>query len=158
MGKGRKPHPTAMKRLNGNPGKRPLPQDEPRASVGEPACPDYIRDDAVAWGKWCDLVVVLDELELLTTADGEVLSQYCRTYSALQKAIADIDKHGLTVESVTEKGIAIKRNPADASRWAAEALLAKLEPELGLTASGRTKLKTRKKAPENPLIALAKLG
>ena len=36
---GRKPKPTAMKNLEGNPGKRKLNKDEPVPAKGMPGCP-----------------------------------------------------------------------------------------------------------------------
>lgn len=158
--RGRKPKPTATKRLEGNPGKRELPQDEPQPVAGEPVCPEHVRTNLTAWAKWCEVVVTLDSMGLLTTADGDVIAQYCRAYADAMVAREHIAKNGIVLELLTQSGMSVRRNPACAEKWAAEAMLAKLEPELGLTASGRTRLKAKTSSDEdeNPLIQLAKIG
>ena len=42
---GRKPKPTAVKKLEGNPGKRKLNMKEPVPAKGMPACPDWLMPD-----------------------------------------------------------------------------------------------------------------
>ena len=48
--RGPAPKPTAIKRLEGNPGKRKLNEAEPTLTVGVPECPDYL--DEVAKREW----------------------------------------------------------------------------------------------------------
>ena len=43
--RGRKPKPTAIKKLKGNPGCRPLNIAEPKPT-GSPVCPDWLEDEA----------------------------------------------------------------------------------------------------------------
>lgn len=40
--RGRKPKPTAMKELEGNPGKHPLNTSEPKPNKKAPACPKWL--------------------------------------------------------------------------------------------------------------------
>lgn len=40
--RGRKPKPTAIKELEGNPGKRPLNANEPRPERKAPRCPAWL--------------------------------------------------------------------------------------------------------------------
>ena len=42
MTRGRKPKPTEQKRIEGNPGKRPLPDDEPQLPVEAPDPPEWL--------------------------------------------------------------------------------------------------------------------
>ena len=51
MGAGRKPKPTAMKELEGNPGKRKLNKKEPIPGKGMPDCPKWLLPDAQEEGK-----------------------------------------------------------------------------------------------------------
>ena len=44
--RGRKPKPTAIKRLEGNPGKRPLNIYEPKPLKKAPTCPDWLDEEA----------------------------------------------------------------------------------------------------------------
>ena len=43
---GRKPKPTAVKKLEGNPGKRKLNTKELVPAKGMPACPDWLMPEA----------------------------------------------------------------------------------------------------------------
>ena len=49
--RGRKPKPTAMKVLEGNPGKRPLNFAEPHPEKKLPDCPEWLEDEAKAESK-----------------------------------------------------------------------------------------------------------
>ena len=44
--RGRKPKPTAMKELEGNPGRRQLNENEPRPERRAPRCPSWLEDEA----------------------------------------------------------------------------------------------------------------
>ena len=44
--RGRKPKPTALKVLEGNPGHRPLNKKEPMPKGKLPRCPEWLEDDA----------------------------------------------------------------------------------------------------------------
>ena len=46
MGRGRKPKPTALKKLEGNPGKRPLNELEPVPPTVALRCPNYLLPEA----------------------------------------------------------------------------------------------------------------
>ena len=43
---GRKPKPTAVKKMEGNPGKRKLNTKEPVPAKGMPVCPDWLMPEA----------------------------------------------------------------------------------------------------------------
>ena len=44
--RGRKPKPTAMKELEGYPGKHPLNTSEPKPNKKAPACPKWLEPEA----------------------------------------------------------------------------------------------------------------
>ncbi|MBT6386690.1 MAG: phage terminase small subunit P27 family, partial [Alphaproteobacteria bacterium] len=44
--RGRKPKPTHLKAITGNPGKRPLNRDEPRPEIAVPECPPELSPAA----------------------------------------------------------------------------------------------------------------
>ena len=55
--RGRKPKPTAMKELEGNPGKHPLNTSEPKPNKKAPACPKWLEPEAkkpepIQAGRW----------------------------------------------------------------------------------------------------------
>ncbi len=93
--RGPAPTPTALRVLRGNPGKRPLPEDEPKPRESRPYCPEHIRADAVAHREWKRLEPILRRMRVLTEADYIALANLCQTYSmmlAAQKTIADLNE------------------------------------------------------------------
>ena len=46
MAQGRKPKPTALKIVEGNPGRRKLPEFEPKFDPAQPTPPPFLNDDA----------------------------------------------------------------------------------------------------------------
>ena len=54
---GRKPKPTAIKKLEGNPGKRKLNTKEPIPAKGMPNCPEWLMPEAKKeWERRADLM------------------------------------------------------------------------------------------------------
>ena len=52
---GRKPKPTALKKLEGNPGKRKLNTKEPMPGKGMPDCPKWLFPEAKKeWERVCE--------------------------------------------------------------------------------------------------------
>ena len=84
MPEGRPPIPTALKIRAGNPGKRPLPTDEPQPMPGRPRCPEWL--DPAAKAKWRALVPELERLGLLTRLDGDALAAYCQAWAEVREA------------------------------------------------------------------------
>lgn len=58
--RGRKPKPTALKVLEGNPGHRPLNKREPMPKGRLPRCPDWLEEDAKK--EWKRLGKILAEM------------------------------------------------------------------------------------------------
>lgn len=73
---GRPPKPTALKLLQGNPGKRPLNDAEPKPQLGTSA-PAYIRSDPALIAEWKRHAPRLLKLGLLTEIDDEALAALC---------------------------------------------------------------------------------
>ena len=90
--KGRKPKPTAMKVLEGNPGKRPLNLFEPTPDAKMPSCPDWLEDEAKA--EWDRLAVPLFNLGILTELDMAPFALYCQAYARWKEAEEFISQHG----------------------------------------------------------------
>jgi len=76
-----RPTPTALKKLAGNPGKRPLNSHEPMPKPGAPLCPDWMTGDALV--EWERIVPELDRLGVLTCVDSAVLEAHCLTYGEI---------------------------------------------------------------------------
>ncbi len=76
--RGRKPKPTHLKVLEGNPGRRPLNPGEPRPEAKVPTCPQHLCPSAKA--EWKRLAQQLFTLGILTALDRSTLAAYCQSY------------------------------------------------------------------------------
>ena len=72
--RGRKPKPTALKVLEGNPGKRPLNDHEPIPPKGELKCPSWLLPEAKK--EWKRLASSLEAMGVLTMADLTAFAGY----------------------------------------------------------------------------------
>jgi P27 family predicted phage terminase small subunit len=95
--RGPAPKPTAIKRLEGNPGKRKLNETEPKLTMGVPECPDYLDD--VAKKEWGRLTTILTAMKVLTEADYIALANLCQAYSTLMNAQRQMNKTGILYKS-----------------------------------------------------------
>lgn len=77
--RGRKPTPTAIKELEGNPGKRPLNAKEPKPVKKAPACPKWLEPEAKK--EWRRLSKQLEQLGVLTELDMASFAAYCQAYA-----------------------------------------------------------------------------
>ena len=69
--RGRKPKPTALKVLEGNPGHRPLNKKEPMPKGKLPRCPELLEEDAKK--EWKRLGKVLAEMGINKKTHGRKL-------------------------------------------------------------------------------------
>ena len=76
--KGRKPKPTALKLISGNPGKRPINQWEPRPGVKAPTCPAHLNPAAKA--EWKRVARQMVTLGVISELDRAALAAYCQAY------------------------------------------------------------------------------
>ena len=76
--RGRKPTPTHLKLLHGNPGKRRLTPNEPVPDKKPPTCPSHLCPPAKA--EWKRLAAQLTMLRILTDLDRAALAGYCQAY------------------------------------------------------------------------------
>jgi len=135
--RGRKPNPTALKILHGNPGRRPLNRAEP--------APPPVRDltvppelQGVAADEWRRLAPELHRLGLLTTIDDRALVAYCQTWARWLEAEDQIRAHGMVLTG--KHGPIVSPFVGIAARTM-QALKAWLV-EFGMTPSARTRVKT----------------
>ena len=73
--RGRKPKPTQLKVLDGNPGRRPLNDREPQPPEGAPEPPEFL--DAEARAEWFRTAGVLQQMGTLSKADRAPLAAFC---------------------------------------------------------------------------------
>jgi P27 family predicted phage terminase small subunit len=143
--RGRKPKPTVLRKLDGNPGKRPINDREPAAPEGIPDCPDYLDD--VAREEWFRTAAVLKDMGLLSLADRTALAAYCTAYSRWVLAEEQVRKFGAIVKS-PEKGFPMKSPYLTVADQSMEAMR-KFMVEFGLTPSSRSRIRV----PDDPEAA-----
>ena len=135
--RGPAPKPTAIKRLEGNPGKRKLNEAEPTLTVGVPECPDYLDD--VAKKEWGRLTEILTAMKVLTEADYIALANLCQAYSTLMNAQRQMNKTGILYKS---KSGYIQQSPLLGIIHTQTTIVNNLLREFGLTPSSRTRVAT----------------
>ena len=141
---GRRPKPTALKILEGNPGHRPLNTQEPLPTSGIPPMPEGLSKKAKR--EWEKVVPLLTSMKVLTEADGEALSRYCEACALAKEANQEIDKYGLTVQGAT----GLKKNPAVAVYMEAVRTMRAFMSEFGMTPASRSRLKVSGPAEPDP--------
>lgn len=99
---GRRPNPTSLKILNGNPGRRPLNKDEPKPRAKLPACPAHLTPAAKR--EWQRIGQKLLTLGLVTEMDRAALAAYCQVYARWVEAEEQIQKHGTVWKLTTKAG------------------------------------------------------
>lgn len=91
--KGRKPKPTALHVLNGNPSKiKDLGKNEPKPIPIAPKCPTWLHKNAKK--EWKRIAPQLERLGLLTQVDMAALAAYCESWAQYREAIEFIHKKG----------------------------------------------------------------
>lgn len=132
---GRRPKPNQIKILEGNPGKRALP-DLPNILPGEPEAPESVLGDPVAHAEWRRIVPELMRANLLSLCDAAALASYCSAFSLYQAAAESVAKDGITVASP----MGVRKNPAVGIMLDAWKGVRGFCAEFGLTPSSRSKV------------------
>lgn len=136
---GPKPIPTAIKKLTGNPGRRPLNDREPIAPNGVIACPQYLTGPARA--EWFRLRPILDAMGTLKPVDRNILAAYCQAYGRYVEAEKVLKEKGPLYR--TKNDNVITSPMLWVSNKAVEQML-KLGAELGIGAATRSRVQVEK--------------
>ncbi len=147
--RGRRPKPSRMKVLTGNPGKRPLNPNEPQPEPAVPECPPELG--AVAKQEWDRLAAELRSLRILTTLDRAALAAYCNAYGLWVEAIEAIQKYGTMVKSPS--GYPIQSPYVSIANRQAEIMM-RIASEFGFTPASRSRISTPTRQ-ESDLFELA---
>ena len=147
--RGRKPKSTSTKRLEGNPGKRPLNENEPRPDPSLPAPPDHL--DSVAIAEWGRLAPEMNRIGILTQVDRAAFAAYCCAYARwvhAEEAIGELRQKGENPYVVTtEKGNRVQDPIVGISNKAMELML-RYMAEFGLTPSSRSRVSVPRSEPD----------
>lgn len=133
--KGRKPKPTTLKLLTGNPGKRKLNMSEPTPPIAVPDCPEHLN--ALAKTEWARITKELKALGIISRLDRAALAAYCQNYARIIEAELKIASMGMVIK--TPFGPA--RNPYLGIAERAYKLMKDFLTEFGLTPVSRSRIK-----------------
>lgn len=136
---GRKPKPTHMKVLAGNPGKRPLNEREPKPKAKIPRVPAHLQGEARR--EWRRMAKKLFALGLLTEIDGTALALYCQAWARWVEAEEEVRKLGAIVKS--PNGYPIQNPYLSVANRAMRDLRAMLV-EFGMTPSSRSRVQVNR--------------
>ena len=142
MGKWRtKPTPTNVLKLRGS-WRGDINKNEPQPEVGIPDMPEGL--EGISKDCWEQVVPILQEMNVLTTADGIALQLLCETFAHWRRAEELLVRHGDVYPILNDNGdvkylqqspyVAIARNNAKA--------LKDMLCEFGLTPSSRSRIQT----------------
>jgi P27 family predicted phage terminase small subunit len=147
--RGTKPRSTVVRLLTNNPGGRPYNTAEPMPGALDMACPTEL-DDPVARAEWDRGIVPAIELGQITTADRTLAIAHCELWATWRSQLADASKHAHVIAAGVNKYP--MPNPARVMANKTLTLLAKVDAELGLSPTSRTRVQvTGRLAPGNPL-------
>ena len=150
--RGRKPKPSHLKLVRGNPGRRPLNEREPVPSSKLPSPPAFLSDEAkVEWGRVSE---ELYRIGILSCIDRAALGAYCQAYARWGQAESAIAKMaerdqltgGLMIK--TTNGNAIQ-NPLVGTANKAAADMVRYAAEFGMTPSARSRINAEKPVEED---------
>jgi P27 family predicted phage terminase small subunit len=136
--RGRKPIPTDLKVLRGNPGHRRLNTHEPVVTaLDESAPPIELAGDPVASAEWARLVPMLRTARQITAADRGSLIALCQQWSRYLEANSKVAAAGMVIKSPSGYPMP---NPYIGIANRALTHCTKLWAELGLTPSSRSRV------------------
>jgi P27 family predicted phage terminase small subunit len=141
--RGRKPKPTRLKLITGNPGKRPLNAREPKPAIRVPTCPAHLNPSAKA--EWKRLARQMHVLGMISELDRAALAAYCQAYGRWAEAERKLKETPMLLK--LPSGI-IQQSP-----WLAIAnkqleLMSKFMSELGLSPVSRTRVEVKPLGPK----------
>lgn len=133
--RGRKPTPTRLKLVAGNPGKRPINGSEPQPAADLPSCPAHLNPSARA--EWKRLARDLNRIGLLTMVDRAALAVYCQSYGRWVEAERKLRETPVLLKMPSGY---IQHSPWLTIANKERELMARYMAELGLTPSSRSRL------------------
>lgn len=102
--RGRKPTPTNLKLIRGNPGKRPMRMDEFKPERGIPTCPRHLKGESRK--EWKRITEELDKYGMISEVDRGALAMLCTLWGRYVAAEEMIEK--AAVQSPGSAGLFVK--------------------------------------------------
>ena len=155
MARGRPPKPTALKVIQGNPGKRKLDKNAPApdalAQVPDP--PAWLGP--IAASIWRQVAPWLVQARILTDTDLHNLELFAMAYQRWREAEEDISKNGIVVMGAKQE----IKNPACTVANESARRISTFGAALGLDPAARARLKPEGKGDEeNEFLTLLQGG
>ena len=144
--RGRKTKPTAIKELEGNPGKRALNKQEPKPENAIPICPPHLNGSART--EWTRITHELHALKILPRIDRAALVAYCQAWGDYVKACNKLKKEGEVI--ISDKG-GMYQNPWVSIKNRSMDQLVKISAEFGMTPSSRARVKVETPTEEDEM-------
>lgn len=141
--RGRKPKPTHLKLIEGNPGKRAIPKGIEIQPTATPNPPSFIV--GYAREEWERIAASLAPTGMLTDVDLAALASYCQSYAIWRQATEAINK--MAASDMLTGGLMIKtsngnaiQNPLVGTANKAASDMVRYAAEFGMTPSARSRL------------------
>jgi P27 family predicted phage terminase small subunit len=138
--RGRKKTSAKVLLLRGNPGRRPVNDQEPKPETGVPKKPDFLSETAKKY--WHYHARRLDQAGILCKVDLGILAAYCTAIATLDMAEKMLAADGYTQDTNSGK----KKSPWILIAKEARDQIRSIGSELGVTASSRARIKVETKA------------
>jgi P27 family predicted phage terminase small subunit len=136
--RGRKPTPTSLKIVRGNPGGRPLNQNEPRPRANA-EMPGWLSPEARK--HWPVIARQLADAGILTEIDAPALALYCEAFVIWKQAYDNVLKFGLVVKA--QSGFPVQSPFLSIANQQSERML-RILAEFGMTPSSRSRVTVSK--------------
>lgn len=156
--RGRPPKPTNLKVLQGNPGKRPINQSEPKPTPVAPRRPSWLVGEAKK--EWERIAPELERVGLLTVVDGSTLASYCQWWAIYLQATKELKVHlqkekKLTVTYINTQGAENEvPHPSIAIAEKASKNIKAFCTEFGLTPASRARMEVKPIEGKDPMEEL----
>jgi P27 family predicted phage terminase small subunit len=158
---GRRPKPTALHVLRGNPSKKKLNQGEPKPPEGAVSVPETAS--IVAKVVWSELAPVALAMGTLTTADIAAFTTLCELEATFRLACAEKDRPGFSpflhttmVDSAGNEHQNIKEHPAIKLERSTAGAMRPYYEKFGLEPVGRARIAVPQQ--EQPLTKWEAIG
>lgn len=152
--RGRRPKPTNLKVIQGNPGRRPLNPREPKPPAGAGEPPGHLS--AAARQFWPGMAQRLEGMGVLTDADTYALERLAECYAEIIDLQRVIDEEGRTYQTTTygkegDSNTMHRQRPEVAMLSDADRRFKGYLVEFGLTPAARCKVQTSAEEEADPL-------
>lgn len=146
---GRKPLPTAIRKANGNPGRRAWNHDEPIPPRTLPTCPRHLS--VLARTEWRRIAACLHDMGVLTLVDRAALAAYCQAWGRWVEAEERLKETPILIR--TPSGY-VQQSP-----WLSVAnrqleIMGRYMAELGITPAARSRVKAFERVAGEPVTRI----